>query len=608
MATTIKSTALDFDAIKNNLKTFLANKDEFADYNFEASGLSNILDVLAYNTHYNALIANFALNESFLGTAQLRSSLVSLSEGIGYIPDSKTAAQATINMSINLSSVSPRPSQVQLASGFKFNSTVDEESYVFQTTETVTATDNGEGTYIFKTSTGSSDIVIKEGTARTKTFLANKAVDNPIYIISDKNVDIETAVVKVFENPSSTSFTTYTDLQSATTISSASTLYILKETPNGFFELSFGNGTTLGVAPDEGNKITVDYLATNGPDANTAKTFEAQNEVTVNSVGYSVSVSTVANAVGGGNKETIESIRKNAPFQYASQNRMVTAVDYSTLVLRSFSTLIKDIQSFGGEDALEPEFGTIFMSILFNDDVTQTTQDTTKESIRDLAEQLSVASFSLKFDDPVKTFLELEVFFQFNQRLTTLSRNTIATNVNTVISQYFTDNTGSFGQSFRRSNLLTLIDNVSPAILSSRMNVKMQRRFTPTLTAVQGFNIRYAAEIASPDDVNHIVTSNAFRFRNKDCIVRNKLNTNKLEVFNTEDKEVIIDNVGDYTGDKINIVGLQVDSFVGTDNFIKLSATPANQSVITPFRTDIVEFDDTKLVSSTVDVESGVTN
>lgn len=608
MATTIKSTALDFDAIKNNLKTFLANKDEFADYNFEASGLSNILDVLAYNTHYNALIANFALNESFLGTAQLRSSLVSLSEGIGYIPDSKTSAQATINMSINLSSVSPRPSQVQLASGFKFNSTVDEESYVFQTTETVTATDNGEGTYIFKTSTGSSDIVIKEGTARTKTFLATKAVDNPIYIISDKNVDIETAVVKVFENPSSTSFTTYTDLQSATTISSASTLYILKETPNGFFELSFGNGTTLGVAPDEGNKITVDYLATNGPDANTAKTFEAQNEVTVNSVGYSVSVSTVANAVGGGNKETIESIRKNAPFQYASQNRMVTAVDYSTLVLRNFSTLIKDIQSFGGEDALEPEFGTIFMSILFNDDVTQTTQDTTKESIRDLAEQLSVASFSLKFDDPVKTFLELEVFFQFNQRLTTLSRNTIATNVNTVISQYFTDNTGSFGQSFRRSNLLTLIDNVSPAILSSRMNVKMQRRFTPTLTAVQGFNIRYAAEIASPDDVNHIVTSNAFRFRNKDCIVRNKLNTNKLEVFNTEDKEVIIDNVGDYTGDKINIVGLQVDSFVGTDNFIKLSATPANQSVITPFRTDIVEFDDTKLVSSTVDVESGVTN
>ena len=608
MSTTIKSTALDFDAIKNNLKTFLANKSEFADYNFEASGLSNILDVLAYNTHYNALIANFALNESFLGTAQLRSSLVSLSEGIGYIPDSKTAAQGTINMSINLSSVTPRPSQIQIPSGFKFNSTVDEETYVFQTTETVTATDNGEGSFVFKTSSGSSDIIIKEGTSRTKTFLATKSVDNPIYIISDKNLDISTAIVRVFESSTSTISTTYTDLQNANTISSASTLYILKETPNGLFELSFGNGTTLGVAPDEGNKITVEYLATNGADANTAKVFEPQSQVTVDGVGYSVTVSTVANAVGGGDKESIESIRKNAPFQYASQNRMVTAVDYSSLVLRNFSTLIKDIQSFGGEDALEPEFGTIFMSILFNDDVTATTIQTTKDSIQDLAKQLSVASFSLKFDDPVKTFIELDVFFQFNQRLTTLSRNTIQNSANNAIIDYFSTNTGKFNQSFRRSNLLTLIDNVSPAVLSSRMNVKMQRRFTPTLTSVQGFTIRYAAEIASPDDVNQIITSTSFRFRNKDCIIRNKLNSNKLEVFNTEDKEIVIDNVGDYSGDTINIVGLQVDSFVGADSFIKLSATPANQSVVTPLRTDIVEIDTTKLVSTTVDVESGVTN
>src|SRR5210317_2324116 len=119
MATTIKSTSLDFEAIKNNLKTFLAEKKEFADYNFEASGLSNILDVLAYNTHYNGLTANFALNESFLGTAQLRSSIISLAEGIGYIPDSKTSSQAIIKMSVNLSGVSGRPANLQLSSGFK---------------------------------------------------------------------------------------------------------------------------------------------------------------------------------------------------------------------------------------------------------------------------------------------------------------------------------------------------------------------------------------------------------------------------------------------------------------------------------------------------------
>ena len=143
--TTVKSTALDFDSIKNNLKTFLANKDEFKDYNFEASGLSNILDVLAYNTHFNGLIANFALNESFISTAQLRSSIVSLAEGIGYVPDSKTSAQATVKLSTSLAGVSGRPSQIQIPSGFKFTATVDDEDYVFQTQENLTGVDDGFG-------------------------------------------------------------------------------------------------------------------------------------------------------------------------------------------------------------------------------------------------------------------------------------------------------------------------------------------------------------------------------------------------------------------------------------------------------------------------------
>jgi hypothetical protein len=608
MATTIKSTALDFTAIKNNLKTFLADKPEFADYNFEASGLSNILDVLAYNTHYNALTANFALNESFLGTAQLRSSLVSLAEGIGYIPDSKTSSTAIVNLSMNLSGVSGRPTIIQIASGFKFNATVDDTDYVFQTQVDLTATDDGAGIYEFKTSTGSEDIDIFEGTSRVKTFLANKSEENAVYVIPDELLDIETAVVRVYESPSSASFITYKNLSEATTINANSTLYILKETPNGLFELSFGNGATLGTAPVEGSKITIDYLAVNGSDADTAKIFEPQSQVTIDGTGYDVTVSTVAKAVGGGDKETVESIRQNAPFQYASQNRMVTAVDYSALVLKNFSTLIKDIKSFGGEEALEPEFGTIFMSVLFNDDVGVATETSTKQAIVDLSEQLSVASFNLKFSDPIKTFIETEVFFQFNQNLTTLSRNTVTDNIKTVVRDYFSTSTGKFDQSFRRSNLLTLIDANSPAILSSRMSVKMQRRFTPTLTAVQAHTLRYAAALASPDDENHIIQSTGFKFRNKNCILRNRLGSNKLEVFNLDDTEIIIDNVGDYTGDTVRIVGLQVDEVAGSSLFVKLSATPANQSVLTPFRQDVVENDESRSFVRIVDVEPGVTN
>ena len=513
MATTIKSTALSFDAIKNNLKTFLADKPEFNDYNFEASGLSNILDVLAYNTHYNALTANFALNESFLGTAQLRSSLVSLAEGIGYIPDSKTASKAVLNLSLNLSGVTGRPSTLQIPAGLKFNSVVDDVTYVFQTISDITATDDGNGIYEFKNAVGSKNIEVFEGTTRTKTFLVSKSTDNPVYIIQDTELDIDTAVVKVFDTPSSSSFTTYSNLLKATTINANSTVYILKEAPNGNYELSFGNGVTLGRAPNDGGKITITYIATNGDAGDTAKVFEPQSKVDVLGTGYDLTVTTHAKAVGGGDKESIESIRLNAPFQYASQNRMVTNNDYSALVLKNFSTLIKDIQAFGGEDALEPEFGAVFLSVLFNDDVSAVTISDTKSQIQDLARQLSVASFKLRFIDPIKTFIECKTFFQFNQNLTQLSRNTIQDSVNTVITNYFTTNTGRFGQSFRRSNLLSLIDESSPAILSSRMEVRMQRRFVPTLTVKQDHKIRYAAEIAEADDKVYVIESNGFTFQ-----------------------------------------------------------------------------------------------
>ena len=606
--TTVKSTALDFDNIKNNLKTFLANKDEFKDYNFEASGLSNILDVLAYNTHFNGLIANFALNESFISTAQLRSSIVSLAEGIGYVPDSKTSAQATVKLSTSLAGVSGRPSQIQIPSGFKFTATVDDEDYVFQTQENLTGVDDGFGFYEFQTANASNIIPIFEGTAKTKTFLITEQSESAVYIIPDANMDTSTAVVRLYENPTASSFSTYTNILNATTISQLSTLYILKEAPNGFFELSFGNGTTLGRAPDAGEKATVQYLASSGEGANTAKTFTPQTQITVNGVGYDMTVSTQGKAVGGGERETAESIRKNAPFQYASQNRMVTHPDYSTLVLRNFSTLIKDIKTFGGEDALDPEFGVVFMSVLFNDDVPASTVAVTKQSIRDLAEQLSVASFELKFADPVDTFVEVRVFFQFNPRLTTLSRNTVQDNVQAAVDNYFLNSVGMFSQSFRRSNMLTDVDAVSPAVLSSRAEIFMQRRFTPTLTRIEDHKLRYPVPIAGPDDEFHRITSTAFTFQDKNCIIRNRLSSNVLEVFNQEDNIVIVDNVGSYGNDTISLVGLQVDGIIGGGTEIKLSAKPSNESAISPLRQDILKYDPDLSFTKVVDIDTGIVN
>lgn len=660
MATTIKSSALDFNNIKNNLKTYLAAQEEFRDYNFEASGLSNILDVLAYNTHLNGLIANFALNESYLGTAQLRSSVVSLAEGIGYIPDTATASRAVVRISFN-TSVSDRDTIVSLPAYTKFTTVVNDITYTFQTIETYFATDDGTGFYEFVTSSGSNQIPIYEGRVKTKTFYVGEYIDNPTYIIPDQTIDADTAVIRVYPTSTSTAFDVYTNITDATSINANSTIYILKEAPNGFYELSFGDGETFGIAPQAGNKIEVQYLSTNGREANGANLFTPSQQFVSGSITSTLNVVPISASVGGDSKESIESIRKNAPFQYAAQNRMVTASDYSSLILRNYSTLIKDIKAWGGEDNVDPEFGAVYVSILFEDDVTQLTRSNTKLEIVDLAEQLAVISFRLRFLDPITTFIEVENFFQFNPRLTTLTLNSIQSNVLETIVRYFDNNTGGFDQSFRRSNMLTLIDDTDPSILSSRAVIRMQQRFTPTtpnltsyintvtnntipatelnraieLVNQSAYNdaatlisnyatssyttildqitniavtnrvvLSFPAPISSPDDQSFIVTSNNFTLNGRTCQIRNKLMSTVLQIVATSDNTVVVDNLGTYSPESgvVTINYFTPTSISGGLSFIKLSVLPANQSAIAPVRNNILQLDRSASIARAVSV------
>jgi len=592
MATTILSTALDFNNIKNNLKIYLQQQPEYADYDFEAAGLSNILDVLAYNTHINGLIANFATNESFLGTAQLRSSVVSLAEGIGYIPDSKMSARATITLTVNLSGVAGRPSLLSLPSGRTFTSSVDDVAYTFQTIESYTAQDDGTGLYRFTDNNGTTNVIVYEGALKTKTFYVGPFSENDVYIIPDINIDANTATVNVYDTATSNTFATYTNILSATSISANSTYYILKEAPNGFYELSFGDGVNLGKAPVAGNKIVVNYLSTNGSDANGATTF-ASTAFIVNAVGYPLTVTTVSKSIGGDISESIESIRKNAPFQYATQNRMVTAADYTSLILRNFSQFIQDIKSWGGEENTEPKFGTIFTSILFEDDVNATLQASIKTQTESLVDQLGIVSFNIEYADPVETYIETNVYFQVNPKLTTLSLNTLENQVNSTIATYFSNTIGLFDQSFRRSNLLALVDDISPAILSSTADIKMQQRFIPSLNTYANYNLRFPTSIAIPDRDTPVITSSLFTFNSTLAKIQNKLGSTTLQVISAGTGTVLVDSVGSYnaTSGTVNIVALNPSNVVGGVNYIKLSAIPTNSSAVTPQRNDVLKFD-----------------
>jgi len=605
MATSITSSALGFDNIKASLKNKLKNTSEFADYDFEASGLSNILDVLAYNTHLNGLIANFSINESFLNTAQLRSSLVSLATSIGYVPDSMTASRALLRISVNLSSVSGRPATIDLPKFTRFTAVVNEITYTFQTTEVYTAEDDGSGVYIFKTEGDSESIPVFEGKRKTKTFLVGEFDETDVYMIPDKNMDMSTVSVNVYETTTASAFTAYKNIIDVTSVSENSTIYILKEAPNEFYQLTFGANDILGQAPASGGKIVVDYISTSGPDANTAKTLTAIDQLSVGGVSYSITSTTTSNSAGGDFKESSESIRRNAPFQYATQNRMVTADDYRSIILRNFSSLIDDIITWGGQDNPEPKFGTVFTSIKFEDDVSDQQIVDTKAAILNLVDQLAVLSFKAEFVDPLDVFLETDIHFQVNPKLTPLSVNALGVSVKAVVEKYFRDNIGKFGKTFRRSSLLTLVDDVSPAILSSRAEVKTQLRIAPVVNAINSFNLQYPTPILDPkDSIQPVVISNNFIQNGATCRIENKtaktsasgkvsLANNTLRVVEIGTGQVKTNNIGSFdtiTG-KLDIVSFKPTALSGGDGFIKLSATPANQSAVSPELNEIINFD-----------------
>ena len=581
MATTIKSTDLDFDTIKNNLKVFLAQKPEFADYNFEASGLSNLLDVLAYNTHYNGLLANFALNESFLSTAQLRSSIVGLAGGLGYTVGSRKASFSVVNLSVTNND---NPSSITMPAGTRFSTIVNSKSYTFQTRDTVTAFSDGTGLYKF-TLDGNRNIPIYEGVTRRKTFIAGPASENDTYVIPVNNLDLDTVTVKVYNSVSSNDFTLYTNIINSTTINSNSVIYVVKESPNGYYELTFGNGVRLGKTPQPGDKIEVDYTTVSGPEANGSKSFVP--EATLD--GKTINVTTVSGSSSGSYKEELESVRKNAPFQWAAQNRMVTAQDYAALILRNFSNVITDIKSWGGEDNVPTKYGSIFVSMVFGTDDPVVIANT-KADILTLAKDLSVASFNVEFVDPVETYLEVATVIQFNPTLTSASQTSIESDVKEAMQTYFDTNLGGFSQSFRRSNMLTDIDSKDNSILSSRADIKMQNRFVPSPTTPLQ-TVIYSAAISAPLDDGYVIQSDTFYYNGKVCVLRNLLESSIIQVIEVSTGLPLVDNIGSYSATDGTVSLVNFTGTLITGSYIRITALPANPSVINPLRSSIIRYD-----------------
>ena len=472
----IEITDLDFDQVKDNFKTFLSQQTHFTDYNFEGSSISVLMDLLAYNTHYMAFHANMLANEMFIDTSLTRASAVSHAKALGYLPSSPKASNTYIDITVRNVPISQK--SLVMSAGTSFTTTINDVSYNFVTISDHTATSD-TGIFVF------SNVRIYEGTRVRYTYTVNSANLEQRFIIPAANVDTGTLVVSVQASTSDTTTEVYILNTDYTTITPTSLIYFLQEIENGKFEVYFGDGVN-GKKPIDGNIVILDYVVTSGTLADGASAFTAETTIG----GYSdISVVTTGGSTsGGGDAETVDSIKFNAPLKYAAQGRAVTPDDYKSIVPTVF-TNIKSIQCWGGEDNDPPIYGKVYIAIRPNTGTSLT--NTTKTSIVTSLKKFNVASIIPEIVDPELLFLVLGVNIKYNSTLTTKAKSDIIALVETTISSFNTNNLQKFDSVFRHSNLLKSIDDTDVSILSSTATLKLKRIITPTINAITKYTISF---------------------------------------------------------------------------------------------------------------------
>ena len=348
--TNLRIAELDFDTIKQNLKEFLQNQDEFTDYDFEGSGLSVLLDILAYNTHYNAYLANMLVNESFLDSAVKRNSAVSIAKHLGYTPASARGARAIIDVTVN--SVPGTPTTLTLDRFTPFTTTINGVAYTFLNLNAVTATPTNSS-YVF------NNLTIVEGRFNQQSYVAVQPGPAEKFEITETNVDTSTLLVTV--QNSSTDLTTraFTLSEDITGVDDDSLVYFLQENPFGRYEVFFGDGV-IGKKLDPGNIISIRYLVSSGVETNVSDLITQSFTTTTIGGSSNVNITTESNSTSGSNKETITSIKFKAPLVNAAKNRAVTAEDYLALITSRFSEA-ESVSVWGGEENDPPIYGKVFI-------------------------------------------------------------------------------------------------------------------------------------------------------------------------------------------------------------------------------------------------------
>lgn len=498
----IQTTELDFDGIKQSLKQYMQGQAEFTDYDFDGSGLSILLDVLAYNTHYNALYTNMAINEAFLDSASKRSSVVSRAKELGYIPRSARSATAYVDIIMTNDNINA-PTTIEIGRYTPFQTSVDGRNYTFYTTQSYTAT-RQDNEYIF------TDVELKEGTQLTYRFVVEPGTYS--FTIPNPIVDTSTIRVLVQENAQTTAFEVFTPNTSVLSADGNSKIYFVKELENQFYALEFGDGI-VGRQLSAGNIITVEYIVCSEDLPNGARTFQYNGTIPPNT---NVGVATTTPAFGGAPAESIEAIKWNAPRAFAAQNRCVTLDDYRSVIYSLYPNA-QSINVWGGESNIPPTYGDVFISVKPVD--RDQLSDGEKQYItQEILDPRRIVTIHPKFVDPEYLRVELNTTVYYNPDLTNQNANDIAASARSAIIAYDRSNLSRFNGVLKYSALMRAIDQSNPAVVSNITTVKVRRDVTPVFNQLTDYTIDVGNPIYNSGLPEQSVLSSAI----------NVLNTNRV--------------------------------------------------------------------------------
>lgn len=580
--TNLKVDGLDFATIKDNLKLYLRSQSQFQDYNLEGSGISTIIDLLAYNTYYNSVYTNMVASEAFLATAQKRNSVVALAGGLNYTPRSVTSAKMTGTLALTAVGT---PASISVPSGTRFEAAIDGVVYYFINREPVTVFGSA-GVY------SQANVTLTEGRLVNEKYTYDILTPNQRFVINNANVDTSTLQVRVVNSSSDSTTRIYTKSDSAIALTGLSEVYFLEEIEDGKFELFFGDNI-IGKALSHGNIISIDYVVSNGALGNGIQT------VTLNSSISGVVDATftpVDQASGGEDRESIERIKFNAPKAYASQNRAVTSEDYSALILREPN--VGSVLVWGGEDNDPPAYGKVFLAI--RPKVGEVLTATEKQNLIDsVIKPKKVLTVSAEIVDPEYIYLQLDARVNYDPEQTILAESNIRQIVLNTITTYNDEDLNQFSKFFRYSKLSRIIDTCERSIQSSTLTVALRKEIDVQLNSSARYTINFSNPINDvtrgrpsihPFGVQNQITSNEFSYGGFNrCFLEDNNGIIRIYRISGNDNVGVSQNVGtiNYDTGLIVLNDFRPTAFLDGGVTLKIIATPKEKDIL-PLRGQIV--------------------